>query len=184
MIEFLLFFVYVTVIFFLPNELWVIFSFFVIMLAYSCARKVSFSKIFYGMARILPFVLLIFGFNIWLDDLKTAIFVAWKLLIVCWTTLTYAQTLSLLGFVKKIENLLSPLRRVDFDVESVSLVICLALSMIPILRREVIETKYAMRAKGMDINVRNIHYVVTRMFVRLIRRVDELDMALKAKGVI
>lgn len=184
MVEFLLFFIYVTVVFFLPNEWWIVSGSFGIILVYGCVRKVSFVKIFRGMMRILPFVLLTFGFNIWLDDLKAAIFVAWKLLIVCWATLSYAQTLSVLDFARKIERLLSPLRRLGFDVESVGLVICLALSMIPILRQEVIETKYAMRAKGMAINIRNTYYVATRMFVRLIRRIDELDMALRAKGVI
>lgn len=183
MIEFLLFFIYVTTIFFLSNAGCVISGACMITLAYCLLRRIKLAKVLQRIVSIMPFILLTFGFNALLDNLQSAVFIALKLLIVCCMTLTYSQTISVLEFARIISSLLSPLRRFGLNTDEVCLVICLAMSMIPILRREIIEIKYAMRAKGMNLNMRNTYYVITRLFIRSIRRVDELDMALRARGI-
>ena len=183
MILFLSFFVFTAGVFFLPNTWWVVSLTYIAILLYCLCRRIKIAKVLRGTVRIMPFILLTFGSNVWLDNLQVAVFVTMKLIAVCWATLAYAQTLSALEFAGLVGRSLSPLRRLGFDVDSVCLVICLALSMVSTLRREMTETKYAVRAKGMSLNIRNTYYVTVRLFTRMIRRVDELDMALKAKGV-
>lgn len=183
MIEFLLFVIYVTVIFFLPDAWYVISYSCMITSAYCLLRRIKLVKVLQGIVRIAPFILLTFGFNVLLDSLQPAVFITSKLLIVCCMTLTYSQTLSVLEFARTISNFLSPLRGFGLNADEVCLVICLAMSMIPILRREIIEIKYAMRAKGMNLNMRNTYYAVTRSLIRSIKRVDELDLALRARGI-
>ena len=183
MIEFLLFLFYVTIIFCLPDEWWTIFGVCVALLLYCIMRRVKTKTILYEIARIVPFVLITFLFNVWLDNLYAAIFVTLKLIIVCWATMAYAQTLSALTFAKMVEKLLSPMNRLGPKINEVGLVVCLALSMIPILRREISEIKCAVRAKGMKLNLHNSYHIVLRLFGRLFKRIDALDMALRSKGV-
>ncbi len=182
MVEFLSFLFYITTVFFLPNEWWVVACLYTTMLLYCFVRKVKIKEVLYKAINIIPFILMAFVFNVWLDDLRSAIFVAVKLLTVFLMTIAYAQTLSVLTFAKIIEKFLSPMSAL-VNIKEASLVVCLALSMVPNLRREMTEVKYAIRAKGMELNLRNAYYVVLCLFGRLINRVDELDMALKSKGI-
>lgn len=183
MIEFLSFLFYVTIVFFLPNKWWMIFGSYAMTLLYCFMRRVEGKKVLCGVVNTAPFILMTFVFNAWSDDLNSAIFVTFKLLNVFWATRAYAQTLSALIFAKIIEKVLPSMNKFSFNANEVGLIICLALSMIPILRREISEIKYAIRAKGMKLNLYNTFHVVLCLFNRLINRVDRLDMALRSKGI-
>lgn len=183
MIEFILFFVCTTAIFFLPNAWWVISGSCMVALTYCLLRRIRLTKVAQKIIRIVPFILLTFVLNVWLDSLEIAVFIVLKLLIACWITLAYSQTLSSLELARIVSDSLSPLHKLGFDTYGVYLIICLALSITPILRREVTETKYAMRAKNMNLNIRNLYCITTYLLTRLIKRVDELDLSLRSKGI-
>ncbi len=60
--------------------------------------------------------------------------------------------------------------------------ICISLSMLPILKRDLYETKEACIAKGIDFNVKNIKIIFAKFFLLLITKVNQLEESLIAKG--
>ncbi len=177
-VELLIFLIGVTAIFFLPNEWWVIAVSGIIIIVYSLARKTNYRKLISSLGNILPFVLLTFGFNWWLGDLREASFVALKLLLVCSATIIYTQTIRILDFTKEISKTFrSP------KVAELTMMICIAFSMIVILKRDLTETKIAVEAKGLKLNLRTARFIIIGLLTRSLRRVEQLDEALRAKGV-
>ena len=70
MIKFLLFLVYTTITFFLPNNYWILVLFFVNFLLMFIAHffaQASLRRIIFGTLKFLPFILLAFLFNFWLE---------------------------------------------------------------------------------------------------------------------
>ncbi len=183
MIEFLGFLCFVTMVFILPSTWLVISGAIILIIIYSLIRRINLYRVLNSIVKISPFMLLTFVFNVWLADFEVAVFISLKLLLVCYTTFAYAQTLSVLSFARTIAKILSPLRAVNLDANEITLIIALALSLIPIIRKELMEVKCAIRAKGMTINLSTARIVVIYALTRSFRRIDELDMALRAKGV-
>lgn len=60
--------------------------------------------------------------------------------------------------------------------------VCISLSMISILTRELHEVKDACKAKNMDMNVKNTKNILSKIFLSLIRRVNQIEEALIEKG--
>lgn len=60
--------------------------------------------------------------------------------------------------------------------------ICISLSMIPILKKDLYEIKDACKAKNMKFNIKNSKYILAKFFISLIRRVNQIEEALIAKG--
>lgn len=54
--------------------------------------------------------------------------------------------------------------------------------MISILTRELHEVKDACKAKNMDMNVKNTKNILSKIFLSLIRRVNQIEEALIEKG--
>lgn len=54
--------------------------------------------------------------------------------------------------------------------------------MIPILRNQLYEIKIACKAKNISFNFKNMKYILSKFFLSLIKRVNEIEEALIAKG--
>lgn len=183
LLEFLLFLSYVTIIFFLPNNLIIILLIFGVNILCGFMLKIKYKKLFNDFFVFLPFLLLTFCLNMWLDNFVMASFVTAKLFLVWWATLLYTQTIGVLEFAIVIRRLLAPLERLGLEIEDVVLMVAISLALIPMLRRDAKEMKMAVRAKGVSFNLRCGRLIATRLVARAVRRVDEIDEALRAKGV-
>ena len=62
------------------------------------------------------------------------------------------------------------------------MIVCISLSMIPILKKDLTEMKEACRAKGIKFNVENMKTVLSKFCLSMLIRVNQLDEALIAKG--
>jgi len=181
--EFLIFLGYTTAIFCLSNTWWVILTIEGINLIYGLARRTNWRKTLLGLGKILPFILLTFGFNVWLDTLENAIYITVKLVLVCQITLIYSQTTSVAKFAKMIATLLSPFKTWGLKPKEVELMICIAMSVIPAQRRNAKTTRSAMKAKNLKPGLKSMRSVAVRMMDGSLRQVKELDEAMRAKGV-
>lgn len=90
-IKFLIFILYATVVFFLPNNANILFLFIfhVILMLF---LKTNYKKIVKNLINFLPFILFTVIFNWLLDNYMNAIWIGVKLLLVCNITFIYAQT--------------------------------------------------------------------------------------------
>ena len=85
-------------------------------------------------------------------------------------------------FAKTISKLCTPLKYFKIDVKQIEILASISLAMIPVIKRECKEIKEACKAKNIKLNVSNMKIILSKLFISLFRRVNELDEALLAKG--
>ena len=180
-IKFLLFILYSTIIFFLPNNklmlLFIIFNLF-IMFFY----KIQFKKFITKSTQVLPFIVFTFLINYILDNLSNALWIGIKLFIVCNITIIFSEITSILGIAETIKIICSPLKILKVNTDEIKVMVCISLSMIPILKKELYEIKEACIAKNIVFNVKNMKIILSKFFITLITRVNEIEESLIAKG--
>lgn len=93
-IKFLIFILYSTCIFFLPNNIFILFLVIVNLLV-MFILKISVKKVINSMMKILPFIIFTFLINCIMDNYINAIYIGIKLMIVCNITNIYANTTSI-----------------------------------------------------------------------------------------
>ncbi len=86
------------------------------------------------------------------------------------------------GLAKTIKLLCSPLKIFNINTEEIEVLVCICLSMIPILKREYLDVKDACRAKNINLNIKNIKIILSKLLMSFIKRVNEIDEALVEKG--
>ncbi len=75
-----------------------------------------------------------------------------------------------------------PLKFFNVNTDEIKLLVCISLSMIPILKKELYEIKESCKAKNITFNIRNTKYILLKFLMSMINRVNELEETLIAKG--
>ena len=88
----------------------------------------------------------------------------------------------LFGVAETIKILCTPLKIIKIDTDEIKILVCISLSMIPILKNDLREVKEACMAKNISFNVKNIKIILAKFFLSLIMRVNQIEEALIAKG--
>ena len=60
--------------------------------------------------------------------------------------------------------------------------VCISLSMISILKNDLYEIKNACKAKNITFNIRNMKYILSKFFLSLIFRINQIKESLIAKA--
>lgn len=179
--KFLIFIIYATTIFFLPNHIYIL-ACLIINLSIILLCKLSFKKAFLNTVKIVPFILLTFTINLFLDSFMFALWIGIKLIIVCNTTFIYSQTTTVANLAKTIRLLCTPLKLFKVNTEEIEVMVCISLSLLPAIRNDLIELKNACKAKNIDINLKNAKYILSKFLLSLIKRVNQIDEAMIEKG--
>ena len=196
LVTFLVFIIYCTVVFFIPNGYSLFIPIFVnILLMIGCLvftyvyekctgyyNKYNVFSIFSTTFKFMPFIIFTFVINCILDNYINAIFVGLKLLIVCNTTVIYSFTTTAVKTAKTVELLCYPLKLFKINTDEIFILVCISLSMIPIIKNEFIEIKNSCKAKNMTFNIKNSKYILSKFFYSLLMRVNEIESSLIAKG--
>ena len=101
-----------------------------------------------------------------------------------------AYTVSRLMPISKISEgfyyLFYPLKLVKVNVKSISLIISIALTFIPIMANEATEIRKSLMSKGFNFNIKNVftrpHIFLITYFNNIFNKVDELEKSLLMKG--
>lgn len=75
-----------------------------------------------------------------------------------------------------------PLKLFKVNLEDIELLVCISLSMIPILKTEYSELKEACLAKGIAIKVSNMKPILTKLMVSVMKRVNYIEESMIEKG--
>ncbi len=180
-IIFLVFILYATFIFFVHSSFFLLSILCVNILA-MVIFKVKPIYVIENIIKMMPFILLTVLVNWILANYEYAFLVAIKLILVCHITFVYAKTTTVRQIANTIKNLCMPLKLLKVNLEDIELLVCISLSMIPILKREYSQLKEACQAKGITWNVSNMKYVLTKLMVSLMKRVNEIEESILEKG--
>ncbi len=179
-IKFLLFIFYTTIVFFLPNKL--ILCFFLLNLFLIIIAKISFKKVISKSLIVIPFIIFTFIINCFLDNIINAIWVAIKLFLVCNITIIYSETTTITGLAETIKTLCSPLKLFKINTDEIKIMVSISLSIFPIIKKDLSEIKEACIAKGISFNIKNMKIILSKFFLSLIFKVNQLEESLIAKG--
>lgn len=180
-IKFLSFIAYTTSIFFLPNNP-LILLLFIVNFSIIYLKKIPIKKVSRKTIQVLPFIIFTFAINCILDKITNAIWIGIKLILVCNITIIYSETTSINGMAKTIKTLFYPLKIFKVNTEDIRVMVCISLSMIPILKKDLIEVKEACIAKNIKFNIKNTKIILVRFFGTLISRVSQIEESLIEKG--
>lgn len=180
-ILFLSFILYVTFIFFINSNTLLLVVLLLNVLV-MIVLHIRITEAIRNVLKILPFVLFTVAINCILSNYKYAILVGIKLLLVCNITYTYSKTTTVRGIATLVKKLCTPLKFIKVNPDEIELLVCISLSMIPILKREYNQLKDACLAKGMDIDVKNMKIILTKLMISIMKRVNEIEESIIEKG--
>lgn len=86
------------------------------------------------------------------------------------------------GIADTIKAIFSPLKLFKVNTDDIKVMVCISLSVIPILKKDLYELKEACKSKNITFNVKNMKIVLAKFFLSLISRVNEIEESLIAKG--
>ena len=181
MILFLSFILYATFIFFVNSNTLLLMVLLLNVLA-MIIFHIKITEAIRNLFKILPFVLFTIIINWILSSYEYAILIGIKLLLVCNVTYIYSKTTTVRGIAATIKILCMPLKLIKVNPEEIELLVCISLSMIPILKREYNQLKDACVAKGMDINIQNMKIILGKFLISIMKRVNEIEESLIEKG--
>ena len=86
------------------------------------------------------------------------------------------------GIADTMKAICSPLKILKVNTDDIKVMVCISLSVIPILKKDLYELKEACKSKNITFNVKNMKIVLAKFFLSLISRVNETEESLIAKG--
>ena len=177
----IVFILYASFIFFIHTNILLLVVFLLNILAMLCL-KIKVVDAIENIVKLLPFILLTVLINCLLSNYEYAILVAVKLILVCNATYIYSKTTTVRGIAHTIKSLCIPLKLLKVNPDDIELLVCISLSMIPILKREYSQLRDACSAKGIDMNVKNMKVVLTKLMISVMKRVNEIEESMIEKG--
>ena len=178
---FIIFVLFASFIFFIDTKLLLLVVFLLNLLA-MLILKIKVGDAVQYIVKLLPFILLTVLINCLLSNYEYALLVAVKLLLVCHATYIYSKTTTVKGIAKTIKKLCMPLKWLNVNPDDIELLVCISLSMLPILKREFSQLKDACSAKGIALNVKNMKVVLTKLMISVMKRVNEIEESMIEKG--
>ena len=109
-------------------------------------------------------------------------------ILVCNMTYIFSKriTPNKLQFV--VEKLLSPLKIFKIDSREIGIIVCIGITFIPIIQKEIEELKNSLKSKGFEVNLKNIikkpNYILLPLITSIIKRIGEIEDSMYSKGYI
>ena len=129
-----------------------------------------------------------FGITITLEGLVRAVFMVIRILMLITCTFLLTYTTSPISLTDGLEALLSPLKKIKVPGHELSMMMCIALRVIPTLIEETDKIMSAQKARGADFEtgklterVKALVPILVPLFVSAFRRADELATAMECR---
>ena len=100
--------------------------------------------------------------NIILGNIEDGIVLGIRIMIAYNFTYIFSTTFDILEFARTIEILLNPLFIFKINVKDISLIISIALCMIPILSKELEQTKDSLKSRGYKFKLNKVNNKIFR----------------------
>ena len=153
----------------------------ILILAFTAILNLFFTP---GETVLLHFL----SITITLEGVLRAIFMLARILMLIAGTFLLTYTTSPISLTDGLEALLSPLKKIKVPVHELSMMMCIALRLIPTLIEETDKIMSAQKARGADFESGNLMQrvkalvpILVPLFVSAFRRADELATAMECR---
>lgn len=186
-LKFIAFFIY-TICLFWIQDIVVLIGIFLLQVIFMLLCHVSGKEAGKSILHLMPFILFTAVINIWTMGLMGAILIGTRLIMVCHITYIFGKTTTAMQIAKSIQTLLYPLKWFGVNINNIGIMISIAITFIPIIKQEIQNIKYSLIAKGFDVSlinqIKHINYIMGPLFYSLLKKVKEIEDALKTKAYI
>lgn len=184
-VEFVLFLMYTVLIFFI-KDYFLLGIFFVINILLMIILKQKLKKALMVVLKIIPFIIFTAGINMIISGISYGILIGIRLILVCNITYIFSKKMTPHKLQYVIETLLKPLKIININSKEVGIIVCIGLTFIPIIQKEITELKYSLKSKGCNPNLKNIirkpNYILVPIITSIIKRIGEIENSLYSKG--
>lgn len=108
--------------------------------------------------------------------------IAVRLLIAYQVTYIFSQSMRAVEIAKVIQNLMYPLKIFKINNENIGIMISISLCVLPILKDEIEQKRFSLKAKGFELKLTNSLIIIKPLFISILRRTNEMEKSLRAKG--
>lgn len=180
-IKFILFLIYTISIFLMKHDEFTLIVIGVNLLL-TIALKISIKEEIGNILGIMIFATFTAIVNAIVVDIRTGITIGIKLILVCNITYIFSKRTNYMELAETIEKIFSVFKFLKINPKNISMMICICISFIPTIKKQIKQVKDSLKAKGVKMNIRNSKLVFEPIMISLLRRVDEIESSLKAKA--
>ena len=186
-IEFILFLAYTIAVFFI-KEYYLLGIIAILNIVLMIILKENIKKAIFAILKLMPFIIFTSGINMIFSGISFGMLIGIRLILVCNMTYIFSKKMTPQKLQYVIETLLKPLKIIKIDSKEIGIMVCIGISFIPILQNEITELKYSLKAKGFNLNFKNIikkpNYILTPLITSVIKRVGEIECSFLSKGYV
>lgn len=150
--------------------------------------KENIKRAIISILKLMPFIIFTSGINMIVSGVSYGMLIGIRLILVCNMTYIFAKKMTPQKMQYVLETILKPLKIFKIDSKEIGIIVCIGIAFIPILQKEIIDLKYALKAKGFNPNFRNIikkpNYILAPLITSIVKRVGEIEMSLLSKGYV
>lgn len=180
-IKILLFLAYTVSIFLVKHDMFAVIVLGINLLI-TLALKISIKEEIGNLLGVILFVIFTAAINIIVVDLKTGIRIGVKLILVCNITYIFSKITSYTELAEALEKIFSIFRFIKINPKNVSLMICIAITFIPTLKKQIKQVIDCLKSKGIKITPKTAGLIFEPVMISMLKRVEEIEGALKAKA--
>ena len=186
-IKLIAFFVY-TIGLFCINDFYILAFLGIVQILIMFVCRISIKEATKTIMHLMPFILFTVVIDLFLMEFVEAIQIGIRLILVCHMTYLFGKTTTSMQIAKAVKNILYPLKWFGVNINNIGIMVSLAITFIPIIKQEMEAIRYSLMAKGFDMRfrsqIKHINYFMGPLFYSLLRKVSQLEEALKSKGYV
>ena len=138
----------------------------------------------FNIYTFFSFTLIIFITNLFLMSLYESVNILIKLILACNLSFILSIVLPSYKLIKTLDILLKPLTILKINTQTISLIISIGITFIPILINEIQKIRISLTSKGIKYNsIKNIFLMLKILIPNLLKKVNDIESSLIAKGV-
>lgn len=186
-LKFIAFFVYTIGLFWIEN-IYILTCIFALQVIFMLLCHISIKGATKTILHLMPFIIFTVVIDVFIMELMDAIRIGIRLIMVCHITYLFGKTTTAMQIADAIKRLLYPLKWFGVNINNIGIMISLAITFIPIIKQEITNIQYSLIAKGVNMSfinkIKHINYIMGPLFYSLLRKVEEIEYALKSKAYI
>lgn len=184
-IKFIAFFVYTICLFFI-TDIRILMGIFALQTIFMLLCHVSIDGAIKTIWHLMPFILFTVLIDLCVMEVMDSILIGIRLIMVCHITYIFGKTTTAMQIAKAIKMLLYPLTWFGVNTNNIGIMVSLAITFIPIIKKEIENIRYSLKAKGFNMSffnqIKHINYIMGPLFYSLLRKVSQIEDALKSKA--
>ena len=144
--------------------------------------KISIKGEIGNLMSIIALVLFTTILNIVFVDIQTGIRIGIKLILVCNITYIFSKIMNFTELADALERIFAIFKVLKINPRNISLMICICISFIPTISKQIKQVRDALKAKGMKLNLKNSSLMFEPIVISILKRVNEIESSLRAKA--